>query len=489
MMKTKKKPETMPAKTTRPAKKPSASSVVLIKNGTIFTAADSYKADILIRGEKIVCIADKIEADGAQVIDAADQEIYPGGVETHTHLELPFMGTVSADDFESGSRAAACGGTTTLIDFVIPTKGQSLPDALTGWEKKAHGKTAIDYGFHIALVEFNDKIAADIPKVVARGITSFKCFQAYKGVFMIDDLQLLEILHLTKKHGAIVSVHAENGDMLAYITKNLLQEKKTEARYHPVAHPASAEGEAVHRALVLARAAEAPLYIVHMSCNEALEEVKAARARGQFVFAETCPQYLVLEDSVYQKNGFEAAKWVMSPPLRDGAHLERFWEGLRDGYIQTVGTDHCAFNFGSQKSMGKKNFTQIPNGIPAVGDRLNILYSCGVQKGKITRNQFVAIMSTNPAKIFGLYPQKGAIAIGSDADIVIFDPRKKGKISAKTTHHNVDYSAFEGLELNGMPVLVLSRGQIIAKNDTFVGSKTHGKFLKRRKFDPREWGF
>jgi len=466
------------------AKKVKASGEMLIKNGSVFTASESYKADILIRNGKIAEIAAKIAPPpGAEVIDAKGLEIYPGGVDVHTHFALPFMGTVSADDFESGTKAAACGGTTTIVDFAIPVKGGSTIDALKAWHAKADGKAVVDYGFHMAMVDYNDKIAAEIPKLVKEGITSFKCFLAYKGVFMVDDATFLEVLTAAKKHGVLVSIHAENGDMLSYLMKHLIEDGHTGPQYHPVAHPASAEGEATHRGIVLAKAAGAPLYIVHLSCNEALKEVKGARDRGQLVMAETCPQYLLLDDELYMKPGFEAAKWVMSPPLRDRAGQKKLWEGLRDGFLQTVATDHCSFNFKGQKDMGKDSFLKIPNGIPAVGDRLNLLYTYGVKKGRLDRNRFAAITSTNPARIFGLYPEKGTIAPGSDADLLIMDPKKKGKISKETSHHAVDYSAFEGFELEGMPAVVISRGEVVARDNKFTGARGRGKFIKRKQFD------
>ncbi|MBF0502278.1 MAG: dihydropyrimidinase [Candidatus Riflebacteria bacterium] len=462
---------------------------LLIKGGSIFTASESFSGDILINRGKICAVGENLDFGGpAEIIDAKGLEVYPGGVDAHTHFSLPFMGTVSADDFETGTKAAACGGTTTIIDFAIPARGQNVSKAVEAWHQKAQGKAVVDYGFHVALVEANEKVLAEIPKLVKDGITSFKCFLAYKEALMIDDAQFLEVLFAAKKHKALVSVHAENGDMLSWLMKKLTDAGKTGPQYHPVAHPALAEGEATHRAIVLAKMAEVPLYIVHMSCYEALQEVISARLSGQMVFAETCPQYLLLSDELYQKSGFEPAKWVMSPPLRHVSNQQPLWEGLSDGFIQTVATDHCSFRFKGQKDMGKGNFLKIPNGIPAVGDRINLLYTYGVTQGRMTRNQFAAAIATNPAKLFGLYPRKGSIVPGADADLVIIDPKKKGKISAKTTHHNVDYSAFEGFELKGLPVYVISRGDLIAKDDKFIGGSGRGVYLKRKTFDPGEWG-
>lgn len=455
----------------------------IIKNGTIVTATDIYKADIYIENEKIKQIAEKIKHQkGDEVIDASGLEIYPGCIDVHTHFELPFMGTVSADGFETGSIAAACGGVTTFIDFVIPAKGKKLDEAIKAWHKKAEGKTAIDYGFHMCIVEFNDSVASEIPNVIKEGITSFKCFLAYKGAFMIDDGQFIGLLTSAKKNNALVMLHAENGEIISYLTNRFVSESKTEPLYHELSHPATAESEAIHRAAVLARIADAPLYIVHLSSKEGLEEVEKFRKKGQVILSETCPQYLLLSKELYRRPGFEGAKWVMSPPLRDAASNDKLWDGLDKGSIQNIATDHCSFNFKTQKTMGKNNFTKIPNGIPGIGDMVNLVYTYGVKSGKITRNQFAAILSTNPAKTFGLYPKKGTIAPGTDADFTIINPAKSGVISSKTTHHNVDYSAYEGFKLDGMVSLVMSRGKVIAKDNKFVGSKKHGKFIKRKKF-------
>lgn len=508
-MKQTKKPTTTP--TTKSAKKSKAKSIaksgsdtamkssagsssgtILIKSGAIHTASDSFRADLLVEHGKIVQIAAKIDTNfchNAKVINAAGLDVFPGGIDVHTHFELPFMGAVSPDDFSSGTVAAACGGTTTIVDFVIPSRGQRITEAAKMWHNKADGKCAVDYGFHIALVEFNDQVAKDIPKVIDDGVTSFKCFLAYKNALMVDDAQLLEILYHARENGALVSVHAENGDMLTFLMKHLLESGNTAPRFHSEAHPAIAEAEATHRAIVLASMAAAPLYIVHMSCNEALEEVKIARSRGQMVLAETCPQYLLLDDELYNQPGFEGAKWVMSPPLRHFSNQDPLWEGLRDGFVQTVATDHCSFNYATQKKMGKEKFTLIPNGIPGVGDRMNLLYTYGVCRGRFSPNQFAAITATNPARIFGMYPQKGTIAVGSDADLVFYDPKKKGKITDKNTLHNVDYSAYNNFELDGLPVLVLSRGVVVSKDQKFTGDTAHGRFLKRQPFTPSDWGF
>lgn len=453
----------------------------IIKNGTIITADKTYKADIHVEDEKITKIAKKIiPKKGDTVIGAKGLEIYPGFIDSHTHFELPFMGTVSADNFQTGSIAAACGGVTTFIDYIVPLKGQKLADAADAWHKKAGGKTAVDYGFHMCIVEFNDSVEKEIPEIIKDGITSFKCFFAYKGALMIDDSQFIGVLSAAKKYGGLTLLHAENGEVISYLVNQFAAGKKRDPFYHELSRPAMAEGEAVHRAIVLAKTVDAPLYIVHLSSNDGLEQIEKFRREGQRIFAETCPQYLLLSRELYRKKGFEGAKWVMSPPLRDRSNNEKLWRGLKKEFIQVIATDHCSFDFKTQKTMGKDNFTKIPNGIPGIGNMVNLVYTYGVKTGKITRSQFAAALSTNPAKIFGLYPKKGRIAPGADADITIIDPRKKGIVTAKNSHHNVDYSAYEGFKLNGMVTIVISRGEVIAKDNKFIGSKNHGKFVKRK---------
>lgn len=455
----------------------------IIKNGTIITADKTYKADIHIEGEKIKKIAKKITPKKDDtIIDARGLEVYPGFIDSHTHFELPFMGTVSADNFQTGSIAAACGGVTSFIDYAMPVKGQKLTDTVKLWHKKADGKAAVDYGFHMGIVEFNDQTEKEVSKVIDAGITSFKCFFAYKGALMVDDSQFIRVLESAKKYGGLMLLHAENGEVISYLTNQFISKKLTAPMYHELAHPACAEGEAVHRAAVLAETVDAPIYIVHLSSNDGLEQVEKFRKDGLRIFAETCPQYLLLSKELYRKKGFEGAKWVMSPPLRDKSNNEKLWHGLKKEFIQVIATDHCSFNFKTQKTMGKDTFTKIPNGIPGIGNLVNLVYTYGVRTGKITRNQFAAALSTNPAKIFGLYPKKGKIAVGADADITIINPNKKGIVSFKNSHHNVDYSAYEGLNLNGMVDIVISRGKVIAKENKFVGSKNHGRFIKRNKF-------
>ncbi len=452
---------------------------MIIKGGTVVTAADTFKADVRVDGETIALIGPDLPAQpGDQVVDAAGKYLLPGGVDVHTHFALPFMGTVSADDFFTGTRAALCGGTTTIIDFVVPPKGRPLAEALATWREKA-AKAVADYGFHMCITEYSDAVAAEIPEIIKAGVSSFKCFMAYKNVYQVDDGQLIGVLQAAGRNGGMVSVHAENGDMIRQLTARFVAEGKLTPQYHWESHPAIAEEEAVGRAIQLARFAGQPIYIVHLSSADGLEQVKAATARGYPVIAETCPQYLLLSSDLYLKPNFEGAKWVMSPPLRPADHLDKMWEGLRQGYIKVVATDHCPFNFKGQKDMGRGDFTRIPNGIASVGDRLNLLYTYGVAAGRISLNRFVDLVATAPAKIFGLYPRKGSLAIGGDADVVIFDPQAAGEISVRNQFHNVDYSAYEGFKLQGQPEAVYLRGKLAYKNGQYVGEQGAGQYLPR----------
>jgi len=457
----------------------------IIKNGTIITAGETYKADILVEDEKIKQISENIKpSPGDEVIDASGLEIYPGAIDAHTHLDMPCGNNITtADDFESGTIAAACGGTTAIIDFANPKRGQRLSDALEFWRKNSDGNCAVDYAFHITLVESNDRVAAEAAELVEKeGITSFKTFFAYAAM-RISDGQFLEILDIARKHGALVMLHAENGDILEHSMKKLHFEGKKGPEFHETAHPAIAESEAVHRAAALCGYSKMPLYVVHLSSKEGLAEIRSARAAGLPVYAETCPQYLLLSNRLYHKNGFEAAKFVMSPPLRDAGDNDILWNAVRDGLIQVIATDHCSFLFKGQKDAGKNDFTKIPNGAPGIAERVNLIYSYGVKKGKISKNRFAAVMSTNPAKLFGLYPEKGVIAVGSDADFTVIDPDRKGVINIADLNYKTDYSAYEGFALDGMVSMTISRGRVIAKDNKFLGSKTHGKYMKRSKFD------
>jgi dihydropyrimidinase len=455
----------------------------LIRNGTIVTATDTYQAHILIENEKVAAIGQHVDTDGAEVIDAQGLLVFPGGIDPHTHLEMPFGGTVTADDFETGTIAAAYGGTTTVIDFCLTDKGKPLSSAIQTWHAKSRDKAVIDYGFHLMIGEINDDVLNELPQVIAEGITSFKVFMAYKNVFQADDETLFRTLITAKELGALVMVHAENGDVIDYLVKKALAEGNTDPIYHALTRPPAAEGEATGRAAQLTALADSQLYVVHVSCSEAAEKIADARQKGVEVWGETCPQYLVLDQSFLEKPAFEGAKYVWSPPLREKWNQDVLWNALKNGQLQTVGSDQCSFNFKGQKDLGKGDFSKIPNGGPIIEDRLSILFSEGVQKGRISLNQFVDIVSTRSAKLFGLFPTKGTIAVGSDADIVLFDPHKERTISAATHHMNVDYNPFEGMSVTGEPISVLSRGQFVIRDKQFVGTVGAGQYVKRAKYN------
>ena len=455
----------------------------IIKNGVIVTASDTYTADILIENEKIAAIAKDIPTQGAEVIDAKGAYVFPGGIDPHTHLEMPFGGTVSKDDFETGTMAAAFGGTTTVIDFCLTNKKEPLKNAIKTWHEKSKDKAVIDYGFHLMIGEINDDVLNELSQVIEEeGITSFKVFMAYKNVFQADDETLFRTLIAAKELGALVMVHAENGDVIDYLTKKAIAEGNTDPIYHALTRPPEVEGEATGRAAQLTGLANSQLYVVHVSCTDAVEKIANARTKGFDVWGETCPQYLVLDQTYLEKPNFEGAKYVWSPPLREKQHQAVLWNALKNGQLQTFGSDQCSFDFKGQKELGKGDFTKIPNGGPMIEDRVSILFSEGVKKGRITLNQFVDIMSTKVAKLFGLFPQKGTIAVGSDADIVIFDPNVERIISAATHHMAVDYNAFEGMKVTGEAVSVLSRGEFVIRDKQFVGQPGSGQYLKRAKY-------
>jgi dihydropyrimidinase len=452
----------------------------IIRNGTVVTAADTYIADVAITNGKISAIGANLSTENAaKILDASGKLVLPGGIDVHTHLDMPFGGTTSADDFETGTRAAAFGGTTTLIDFAIQYKGQQLRQAFDTWMGKAAGKAVCDYAFHCIVTDVSGGQLSEMNDLVHEGVTSFKLFMAYPGVFMLDDGSIFRALQNTAKNGAMVCMHAENGSAIDVIVQQALAEGKKAPKYHALTRPTTAEAEAVGRAVALAEMAGAPIYIVHLSCNDALEKVREARDRGLPVYAETCPQYLYLSLENMDAPGFEGAKYVFTPPLREKWNQEKLWDGLKRDHLQVVSTDHCPFCFKEQKEMGKDDFTKIPNGGPGVEHRMSLIYSGGVAGGRFSVNRFVELVSTTPAKLFGLYPRKGTIAIGSDADLVIFDPRRKHTISATTHHMRVDYSMFEGIEVTGMPDVVLSRGRVVVENDKFLGKAGQGEFLRR----------
>ncbi|MCR8848759.1 dihydropyrimidinase [Rossellomorea sp. SC111] len=455
----------------------------IIQNGTIVTATDTYKADILIQDGKIAAIGKGFDPGDTEVIDASGKFIFPGGVDPHTHLEMPFGGTVSKDDFETGTIAAAFGGTTTLIDFCLTNKGEPLQSAIDTWHSKSKDKAVIDYSFHLMIGEINQEVLSQLPEVIQEeGITSFKVFMAYKNVFQADDETLFRTLVAARELGALVMVHAENGDVIEYLTEKALKEGKTEPIYHALTRPPELEGEATGRAAKLTGLADSQLYVVHVSCSEAVEQISAARSKGLNVWGETCPQYLVLDQTYLERPNFEGAKYVWSPPLREKWHQDVLWNALKSGQLQTLGSDQCSFDFQGQKDLGKEDFTKIPNGGPIIEDRVSILFSEGVVKGRISLNQFVDIMSTRSAKLFGLYPQKGTVAVGSDADIVIFDPEAERVISAATHHMAADYNPFEGMKIKGEPVSVLSRGEYVIKDKKFAGKQGAGKYIKRARY-------
>ena len=452
----------------------------IIVNGRVATATDTFPADIAIENGKIAAIGQNLPRENTRhIIDAANKYVLPGGIDVHTHLDMPFGGTTSADDFETGTRAAAFGGTTTLIDFAIQYKGQTLRTAFDTWMKKAAGKAVCDYAFHCIITDLADAQLDEMNALVREGVTSFKLFMAYPGVFMLDDASIFKAFRATAKNGGLVCMHAENGSAIDVIVQQALAEGKKAPKYHALTRPTTAEAEATARAIALAEMAGSPVYIVHLSCNDALEKVREARDRGLPVYAETCPQYLYLSLENMDAPGFEGAKYVFTPPLREKWHQEKLWNGLKRDHLQVVSTDHCPFCFKEQKELGKDDFTKIPNGGPGIEHRMSLIYSGGVAAGRFSVNRFVELVSTTPAKLFGLYPRKGTVAVGSDADLVIFDPKRKHTISAKNHHMRVDYSMFEGIEVTGMPDIVLSRGQVVVEGDKFKGRAAAGEFLKR----------
>ena len=452
----------------------------LIRNGTVVTARETLAADVLIEGERIREVRPGIAAQAAEkVIDATGLYVMPGGIDPHTHLDMPFGGTTSADDFETGTRAAAFGGTTTIVDFAIQARGTKMRHALDTWWKKGEGRATIDYGLHMIVTDLGEAGLEDMDDMVREGVASFKLFMAYPNVLMVDDATIFKALSQTAKNGALICMHAENGSVIDVIVARALAEGKTAPIYHALTRPPRAEAEAVHRAIALAEIAGAPVYIVHLSSEDALNEVREARDRGVPAFAETCPQYLVLSIEELERPNFEGAKYVFTPPLRPKEHLPKLWDGLKHDHLQVVSTDHCPFCFADQKVLGKDDFTKIPNGGPGIENRLQLIYHYGVNSGKLSLNRFVELTSTTPARLFGMYPKKGEIAVGSDADLVLWDPNEAYTISAKTHHMRVDYSMFEGFQVKGNARMVLSRGEVIVDRGQFFGKPGRGNYLKR----------
>ena len=461
----------------------------LIKNGTLVTASETFQSDILIEGEAISQIGLNLEYPSAEVIDAAGKLILPGGVDPHTHFDLPMPGTVSSDDHYTGHKAAAFGGTTTVMDFV-PFDQPTLRESVEAWRRKAE-KAAVDYSFHVNLTRFDAAIVAEIPTLRELGVTTLKVFTAYNGRLRLDDSSIFRALQLARDNGMLVMVHAEDGDAIEVLTAQALADGHTTPEWHALTRPAWGAVQATLHVAALAAQADAPIYIVHMNAGGEVDMLRYARERGAQVMGETCPQYLFFTiDDLRRPDG---AKWVCSPPMRSAADNARLWEGLKHGTLQTIGTDHCPFFFDGTraisyegnpvaipgKELGKDNFTKIPNGLPGVQDRLPVLWTCGVGAGKISANQFVALTSTNPAKIFGLYPRKGALVPGADADLVLWDPHKQVKYGVAHSHQRTDYNLYEGWELTGYPEKVFLRGRLIVDGDNWLGKSGEGRFLQR----------
>ncbi|MGW8318391.1 MAG: dihydropyrimidinase [Candidatus Promineifilaceae bacterium] len=462
----------------------------LIKNGVVVTAADTYRADVLIEGQSIAEIGRQLPEEGRQVIDATGKLIMPGGIDVHTHLELPVSGTVSSDDFYTGTRAAAFGGTTSIIDFAIQPKGGSLKDGLQAWHAKAADKACIDYGFHANIIDAHDGIYAEMPDLVAQGISTVKVLMSYKGTFQVDDTALFRVMKVAAEHGLLVMVHAENGDVIAQLLADLIAKDKAAPRFHLEAHPEAAETEATCRAVSMAGMTGATAYVVHVTCAGAVEQLAIGRAKGYRVMGETCVQYLALTDERLlgtADDPFAGAKFVCSPPLRQELDRQVLWDAVADNTLQAVSTDHCPFFYQGGiegrppgKELGRQSFSRIPNGLPGIEDRMVVTWHLGVNSGLISPNRFVAVMSTNPARIFGMYPQKGAIVPGSDADLIIWDPGRRHVISAASQHMNVDYNAYEGLEVVGWPDKVFLRGREIVDSGEWLGERGAGTFIHRQ---------
>lgn len=453
---------------------------LLIKNGTIVTASDTYNGDIYIEDEIIKEIGTNIDRASDEIIDAKGKYVIPGGVDVHTHLNLDVGIAVANDDFYTGTVAAACGGTTTIIDHMgFGPKGCDLKHQVNVYHGYADGNAVIDYSFHGVIQHINDDILEEMESIVKEeGIPSFKVYLTYD--YMLEDENVLKVLKRLKELGGITTVHCENHGSIKVLREYFVNNGFKTPKYHPLSRPAEAEGEAVNRMINLASIADnAPLYIVHLSSKIGLSYIKMDNEREKNIYAETCPQYLVLDDSKYEEDNNEGLKYIMSPPLRKKEDIEALWKGINDGYIKTIATDHCPFSFKTDKQLGKDDFTKCPNGAPGIEERMPLIFSEGVMKNRISINKFVEVCSTNPAKIFGVYPKKGVIQVGSDGDIVIIDPTIEKTLKVKELHSNVDYSAYEGIKLKGYPIMTISRGKIIVKNNIFIGEKGYGNFLKR----------
>ena len=456
---------------------------VLIEGGRIITAGDDYIADVYIEDETITMIGESLDLAADRVIDATGKYVLPGCIDPHTHLDMPFGGTVTVDDFLSGQVSAACGGTTCHIDFAIQSKGQSFAAGLETWHAKAQGKAVIDYGFHIIVTDLDEGgTLEELAALPDQGITSYKLLMAYKDVLMVDDETLFKVMELATRTGALVMIHGENGGAIDVLVKQAVAAGNLEPRWHALTRPPELEGEATNRAIQLAHVAGCPLYVVHVTCKESVEPIKVARDKGWPVWGETCTQYFFIDDTFLDLPHFEGAKYVYSPPVRDKANQDVLWNAVRSDALSAISTDHCAFLFDGQKTLGKDDFSKIPNGAPGLEDRLLMIHNFGVREGRISLNRMVELLATNPARLFGLYPRKGTIAAGSDADIVIFDPEKELTIAAASHHSKADYNLYEGTTVTGAPEIVLSRGQVIVEDDEFVATPGVGRFIRRARF-------
>ncbi len=456
---------------------------VLIKGGRIVTAADDYVADIYVEDETVTLIGESLDQQADKVIDATGKYVLPGGVDPHTHLDMPFGGTVTIDDVESGQISAAFGGTTTHVDFIIQPPGNSFTEAFEEWKAKANGKQVIDMGYHMAVTDLKEGgTLEELATLPDQGITSYKLFMAYKGALMVDDETLFRVMQVAAETGALVMVHAENGDAIDVLVKEALAVGKTEPRFHALTRPPETEGEATNRAIQLARVAGCKLYVVHVSCQESVEPIELAREKGWDVWGETCTQYFFIDQSYLERPDFEGAKYVYTPPPRAKENHEVLWRAVENDVLSVISTDHCAFLWDGQKTIGRDDFSKIPNGAPGLENRLQMIHEFGVRTGRISLNRMVELLSTNPARYFGLYPRKGTIAVGSDADLVVFDPERKVTISAATHHSKSDYNLFEGTEVTGVPQVVLLRGRVLVEGDELVGRPGVGEFIRRARF-------
>lgn len=451
----------------------------LIRHGTVVTPEGAHPRDVLVEGERVARIAASLDVAADRVVDATGKYVLPGGIDVHTHLDMPYGDTVTSDDFATGTAAAACGGTTCVVDFAVQSQGRPLREALDTWHRKAEGKAAVDYGFHVIVCDAGPSLEIEMDALVAEGVPSFKLFTAYPGRLMVDDDAIFRALRRSGANGGTVMVHAENGGVIEALVREALAAGRTAPREHARTRPALAEAEATHRVLALAEIAGAPVYVVHVSTAEAAEEIAAARARGVRALGETCPQYLLLTDDLYDAPGFEGAKYVMSPPLRDRRAQERLWRALAQGDLQVVATDHCPFRMKDQKALGRDDFTKIPGGAPGIETRMSLLFDAGVRGGRFDIERFVALTAEQPAKLFGLWPRKGALVPGADADLLVWDPDRTFTLSAATLHMRVDYSPFEGRVVTGAPDLVLSRGAVVAEGGRFTGRPGAGSFVRR----------